>query len=306
MSDRIWNVFAYELLAKRAAVLRKLIAGSRPADAEYIHDVRVASRRLKETLRVFGASIEPAKAREWTKTIKTMLTALSNARDAQVQLGILQEFIGRHPALAKDPGLTQLAADLTKHHCKLDRKACKVIKTFEKAGVLREMSRFLKEKARSNEDGYGKPQASQLHMRIIPILARRMADVQHYSRFAGRPQCQKELHQLRLCIKKLRYTLELFAPLYGGALDESIETAAALQQALGNMHDSTVWLDHLTAEIPKQAPAKGLRSFYKTQKTAQRNYYKKFLKLWTKAGKQKAWTKMQQTIDAKQNNMDEK
>ena len=306
MGDRLWNDFVCELLAKRVATLRKLATSGKFADAEYIHDVRVASRRLKEALRVFGSSIEPAKAHEWKKTIKTMLVALGNARDVEVQLGILQKFFGRHKALKKDSGLTLLATDLTKHHCKLDRKASKVIKTFEKTGMLREMSRFLRKASCSGERGSGEPQASQIHPRINQIVAQRMAGVRQYSRFAGRPHCQKELHQLRLGIKKLRYTLELFAPLYDGGLDKSIETTAALQQALGNMHDSTVWLDSLTTGTSERAATKGLRSFYKVQKAAQRNYYKKFLKIWTKAEKQKTWTKMRQTIDAKHSNMDEK
>jgi CHAD domain-containing protein len=300
VSDRIWDIFADELLAKRAAALRKLTASIRPADAEYIHDVRVASRRLKEALRVVGANIEPTKVREWKKAIKKLLMTLSNARDAEVRLGILQEFLDRHNGLRKKTELTQLAVDLTKHYVKLNRKACKVIEVFEEAGVLLQISLFLRKKVCSSEGGSKKPRAFQISRWIAKIVAQRMADVRQYSRFAGRPQCQKELHQLRLCIKNLRYTLELFAPVYGSAMDKSIETAVALQQALGNMHDSAVWLDNLAAKISQQATAKGLRSFRREQKAAQHRYYKDFLKIWTKARNQKTWEKMQQTIDTKQ------
>jgi CHAD domain-containing protein len=305
MNDRLWNDFAGEWLAKRVAALWKLTTSGKFSDTEYVHDVRVASRRLKEALRVFGASIEPVKAVECKKNITKMLTALGNARDTEVQLEILQEFLGGHTALQKDTGLTRLAADLAKNRRKLDRKARKVIKTFEKTGVLRERICFLRKTACSDEGGAGKPKTSQIHPRITRIVARRMADVKQYGRFAGRPHCQKELHQLRLCIKKLRYTLELFAPLYGGELDKSIETTAALQQALGNMHDRAVWVENLTAGISERMTSKGLRSFYRAQKAAQCRYYTKFLKIWTEAGKRKVWTKTQQTIAENHGNMDE-
>jgi CHAD domain-containing protein len=298
MSEKPWNVLACESLGKRAAALRKLTAGRRSADAEYIHDVRVASRRLKEALGVFGASVEHGRAGEWKKTIRTMLAVLGESRDKEVQLETLQDFSDRHKALRKDAGLARLAADLTKSHRKLDRKARKAIKVFEKAGVLREIGGSI-EKACPDEGGAGGPQDSQIYTQIAQIVARRMEGVKKYGRFAGRPDRVAELHQLRLSLKKLRYTLELFAPVCDGALDESIATVAKLQQALGDMHDSAVWLDNLAAGISEKTATEGVLSFQRVQKDAYRRHYKSFLKIWTKAGTRKTWTRMQQAIKTK-------
>lgn len=46
-----------------------------------------------------------------------------------------------------------------------------------------------------------------------------------------------ELHSFRLESKRFRYTLELFRPLYGAALDERIGQLKKLQQLLGDIND---------------------------------------------------------------------
>lgn len=47
-----------------------------------------------------------------------------------------------------------------------------------------------------------------------------------------------ELHALRLASKKLRYTLELFRPIYGPGLKMRIEALKAVQQILGEINDT--------------------------------------------------------------------
>ncbi len=53
---------------------------------------------------------------------------------------------------------------------------------------------------------------------------------------AARPS-PEQLHRVRLAAKKLRYTLELFRPCYGPALEARIERLRGLQQVLGEIND---------------------------------------------------------------------
>lgn len=48
------------------------------------------------------------------------------------------------------------------------------------------------------------------------------------------------LHAFRLQTKRFRYTLELFRPLYGPALEEMIEALRGIQQVLGEINDCEV------------------------------------------------------------------
>jgi CHAD domain-containing protein len=47
-----------------------------------------------------------------------------------------------------------------------------------------------------------------------------------------------KLHRVRLLTKRLRYTLELFRPCYGPALDTRLAALRRIQQSLGEVNDS--------------------------------------------------------------------
>jgi len=49
-----------------------------------------------------------------------------------------------------------------------------------------------------------------------------------------------QLHRVRLAAKQMRYTLELFRPCYGPALEERIGRLRELQQILGEINDCAV------------------------------------------------------------------
>lgn len=53
-------------------------------------------------------------------------------------------------------------------------------------------------------------------------------------------------HAMRIATKRLRYTLETFAPLYDDGLKAELKALRRLQEALGRFHDCDVWI----AELP--------------------------------------------------------
>ena len=52
-------------------------------------------------------------------------------------------------------------------------------------------------------------------------------------------------HEMRIHAKKLRYTMEIFAPMYKNTLTKEIDTIKKFQDILGEMHDCDVWIDYL-------------------------------------------------------------
>jgi CHAD domain-containing protein len=47
----------------------------------------------------------------------------------------------------------------------------------------------------------------------------------------------KELHRFRIATKKVRYSLELFRPVYGPSLERHIDALRELQSVLGKLND---------------------------------------------------------------------
>ena len=61
------------------------------ADIERVHDMRVASRRLRAALEVFAPCFEPKEHRRLLREVKRLADALGARRDPDVQIAKLQE-----------------------------------------------------------------------------------------------------------------------------------------------------------------------------------------------------------------------
>jgi CHAD domain-containing protein len=71
--------------------------------------------------------------------------------------------------------------------------------------------------------------------RELPKLAREFFTA---GRSAAKPGANwAQMHRFRLATKHFRYTLELFRPLYGEALEQRIERLREVQQVLGEIND---------------------------------------------------------------------
>src|SRR5512136_1881336 len=70
----------------------KEIAGVKEAqDIEYIHRMRVASRRLRAALPLFSSCFPERQYAKWMQELTKITRALGDARDADVQIAFLQK-----------------------------------------------------------------------------------------------------------------------------------------------------------------------------------------------------------------------
>jgi CHAD domain-containing protein len=65
------------------------------ADIERVHDMRVASRRLRAALEVFAPCFEPKEHRRVLGEVEQLADALGARRDPDVQIAALQELRGQ-------------------------------------------------------------------------------------------------------------------------------------------------------------------------------------------------------------------
>ncbi|HUP04290.1 MAG TPA: CHAD domain-containing protein [Bryobacteraceae bacterium] len=87
----------------------------------------------------------------------------------------------------------------------------------------------------------------------------------------------EQLHRVRLAAKRMRYTLELFRPCYGAALEQRIECLRKLQQVLGEINDCAVTRRLLAAAArsPHRAKAERFLAARQRARTAE------LRRLWT-------------------------
>jgi CHAD domain-containing protein len=67
------------------------------------------------------------------------------------------------------------------------------------------------------------------------------------------PAEQKELHELRILTKGLRYAVELFAACWGQDMRAIAKEIAELQTSLGELHDCDVWMADISTRLKRVA-----------------------------------------------------
>ena len=71
------------------------------------------------------------------------------------------------------------------------------------------------------------------------------------------------LHKIRLASKKIRYTLELFAPCYGAAFEERMKALKDVQTSLGGVNDAVAARALLKEIMPAGPQRKNLAAYLK-------------------------------------------
>ena len=79
--------------------------------------------------------------------------------------------------------------------------------------------------------------AANARRHLPPLVGAYFAEGRALLAEAGEPAT---LHRLRLLSKRLRYTLELFRPIYGPGLEERLEALKRVQEMLGETNDAVI------------------------------------------------------------------
>lgn len=234
------------LLSARAEKLFVLAAEGDPAqDPELVHDLRVASRRLREALGVLGPLYPRKEGRTWYRRFREVTRALGPVRDADVAM----------------ESLVQLGGDLT------DAAAQRVVwfaigyvsgLRERDVGSLRQALRDAHLKRREGE--FARFVQSPIIRSDAGVPLARFAQRTISTRAHSLPELSAGLclddfevqHSVRIAYKRLRYALEIVEPAYRPT--EFRERHAALtevQDVLGHLHDAHV-LDALIANLPQR------------------------------------------------------
>jgi len=102
--------------------------------------------------------------------------------------------------------------------------------------------------------------------RVLPLLT---SELFAAGRRAGQGEIKlKRLHRFRLDVKHFRYTLEIFQPLYGPALDQRLTQLRKLQEHLGLINDCAVARNLVKSTSAKKTPKlrEALRSITEIEK----------------------------------------
>jgi CHAD domain-containing protein len=79
-------------------------------DIEHVHQMRVASRRLRNGLNLFKGFLSKKQAKAWQKEVRVITKALGQARDLDIQIDLLNRCLAETLEDRYKPGYNRLAS----------------------------------------------------------------------------------------------------------------------------------------------------------------------------------------------------
>lgn len=267
--DPGYCLFGSEVLRTYAENLAAEADGVRAAaDIEHIHRMRVASRRLRAALPLFAECFGKGTYRRWRREIREVTRALGAARDADVQIEFLRSYLatvpaegeplfGLHfsaetggaaaPAAPLRTGIECLLLRLSQRREALQPGVVAAVDALEAAGTAGEIAAACRRQM-AGADVHTVYAFEQGFIHISLCLD----DLFSHAASVADPAAEEEHHAMRIAAKRLRYTMETFAPLYPGELKSEIAALKKLQDYLGDIHDCDVWAAFLPVFLEEE------------------------------------------------------
>jgi inorganic triphosphatase YgiF len=209
-------------------------------DHEFLHQMRVALRRLRSAFALFGPVLPPAKVTAPLAELRRLGRALGAARDWDVFETERLPGVARHfkdhralAALAREVDATRRSRGAAARRA-VSGVRCQRFQLQLAAGLL--AGDWLAAAEGEARDALEGP--------VLPFAQRMLEDRLQKARKRAKKLGERtdpELHQLRIAVKKVRYAAEFFAPLFDVAPVKAFRDAAArLQDTLGIVNDASV------------------------------------------------------------------
>jgi len=230
------------VLAARFAVVRNYLplAAEKPHESsEYVHQLRVGTRRAAAALRVFADTLPNKQLKAAKRTLRAIRRAAGDARDWDVFLASLPDA----KPLATATG--RPARDFLMGYAVGERTEAQVrlVSATAEAGPLL-IDQCEKIPACAGEPEHD-PRANfgDLATQQLESLFREFT-----AGVAANPTESEALHALRISGKRVRYAIEIFADCFPPALkDEVYPAVETVQELLGEVQDAVVGAERLAA-----------------------------------------------------------
>jgi len=251
--DESYQLLAVQFIRRQVSRLARELDGCRQAkDAEFVHQARVASRRLRSGMRMFAECVPAKKAKRWRKEIRRLTKSLGPARDADVQIEFVREFLAGVTERKCRAGIRRLLVRLRQHRARLQPRIVKAVDRMEKSGVLKAMRASTKATQSLLEGREVTIQSPFVFLQAERLILRKLEDVLAVQDCLANPADAARHHEMRIATKRLRYTMEICRPIYEGRLDDLIDIAKRIQTYLGDIHDCDVWMESLPAFMEEE------------------------------------------------------
>ena len=227
------------VLASRVAMLLKHENDTRQGgDAEALHDMRVASRRLREALEVFAFCFPVKSYDKLARRARLVTRALGELRNADVAIAYFETLRSQ-----SDNVLVKVALeDVLRRLGREQREARRGLQQRLNQARLDRLPNDLGDactRAESTPLRYQRGARRSITL-ARKVLLQRLRELFAAQGAVGGEQDEKNLHRVRITVKKLRYAVETLDYAVGTALVAHLGLLRQWQDVLGALHDRDV------------------------------------------------------------------
>lgn len=222
---------AFAVLRRNFAIMLAREPGVRLGDdPEELHDMRVATRRLRNALRIY-ANLLPRRAGRYERDLKHVADALGEVRDLDVHIAMFADD-------PEDEDSRRIVDILGEHRTRVRERMLAVLDSKRYERLVADFSGTLR-RGRS-------PSPDESILAVAPGLVRdRHKKARKAAKKLDASASPEDYHRLRKRSRRLRYTLEPLADIYGEPVEKAIARLKKLQDALGLHQDAVVAADLL-------------------------------------------------------------
>ncbi|MEA3335704.1 MAG: CHAD domain-containing protein [Chloroflexota bacterium] len=214
--------------------------GSRQVDGiEAVHDMRVATRRMRSALRLYGSYFDPEVVTRFKKDLRKIGRALGRVRDLDVFEREMQRYLATVPE-GQAGDLAPLREVWSVRREVARGKLNRFLDGKRYRRFARVFGHFVSTEGAGVRPGTAEsPDRDQVRFRLHSHLWQLYEGVWAYQPIVA-DATVSQLHALRIDCKRLRYSLEFFQEVLGPEAEGLIKDVIAIQDHLGDIQDAVV------------------------------------------------------------------
>jgi CHAD domain-containing protein len=222
-------------------------------DIEALHDMRVATRRLRAAFEVFAEAFEPGVLKPHLKGLRAAGRSLGKVRDLDVFMEKAQTYLATLPEEERQ-GMAPLLEAWQDKRQAARAEMLAFLDSPEYAAFKRKFNAFIATPgAGACQAPSGEPFPNNVRELAPVLIYTRLASVRAYDPFLEEASIER-LHALRIEFKKLRYTVEYFSEVLGKEVKGVINDLKKMQDHLGDLNDAQVAVQILRQFIDEWEP----------------------------------------------------
>ncbi|MHB1357396.1 MAG: CYTH and CHAD domain-containing protein [Anaerolineae bacterium] len=247
-------------------------------DPEAVHDLRVASRRMRSAFRLFGPQLVGSRVGLCRQGLRACAMQLGDVRNYEVQLELTEDYKNSVPsdlALLIDP----LVSLWTEKHQLARRSLVGYVEGNEFANLISQLQELVQSQDKIPVPKKHRHSVCEMANEYLRSAASKVLE---YDKVLTRSSLE-ELHVLRIECKRLRYCLEFFSSLLAGDSTIVLARLVDVQTLLGTLHDWYVSLADLNSICTLEQSAaerQGISNYRAYCYTCMNQSYIRFLSSW--------------------------